>query len=101
MLSPPTMILSEVFPLRLLLPLPPLVLLPHALRMSTRMIPATIHSCLFLAFITLFSSPVLPGHLGDQMVPLTIPLTGRSCGDGADRRRFASAPFVIASRWWP
>src|SRR5947207_11758304 len=61
------MILRAVFPLPLLLPLPPLVLLPHALRMSTRMIPATIHNCLFLAFITLFSSPVLPGHL-DQIV---------------------------------
>src|SRR5437764_245513 len=61
------MILSAVFP-PLLLPLPPLVLLPHALRMSTRMIPATIHNCLFLAFITLFSSPVLPDHLGDHIV---------------------------------
>src|SRR5438067_3653716 len=63
------MILRAVFPLPLLLlPLPPLVLLPHALRMSTRMIPATIHSCRFLAFITVFSFPVLPGHLGDQLV---------------------------------
>src|SRR5712691_3685819 len=50
------MILRGIFPLPLL-PLPPLVLLPHALRMSTRMIPATIHSCLFLAFI--LSSPLL------------------------------------------
>src|SRR5439155_23734310 len=96
------MILRAIFPLPLLLlPLPPLVLLPHALRMSTRMIPATIHSCLFLAFIK--SSPLLSCLVTavTSSFRQAIPMIERTSRDGDRCHHVASASFVTSSRWSP
>src|SRR5438105_11123307 len=96
------MILRGIFPLPLLMLPPALVLLPQALRMSTRMIPATIQSRRFLVFI-LFS-PLLPCLVicVTRYCRQPIPATRRSSSDRGRYRHFASASLSFpASRTRP